>query len=90
MLQTLLLRARSRLAALAQLVERSFRKAQVTGSSPVGGFLIDPQISTAQALQLRRDTFRVLDQIGRVFGFAFYARQRIHHIAAVLWIFFAA
>jgi hypothetical protein len=25
-------------AALAQLVERSFRKAQVTGSSPVGGF----------------------------------------------------
>ena len=38
MLQTLLLRAGSRLAALAQLVERSFRKAQVTGSSPVGGF----------------------------------------------------
>ena len=26
-----------RIATLAQLVERSFRKAQVTGSSPVGG-----------------------------------------------------
>ncbi len=32
------IRVIGRNAALAQLVERSFRKAQVTGSSPVGGF----------------------------------------------------